>query len=265
MPLPPPYIPENLRVVHNLHYDWTGCISKGHGGFPNTTTEAVNVCVPLWEKDGLKLEKWSVKASTIQILFKALPHVSPQECTRFVKGRLQHVLRKLDTPVKFSRKVGFRSLGDNTRKIVKKYIVRQAQKSNYIDPKFKKWLDQYNFTIPKVQLERPVPTASGRYWYALHLVIVVENRTIPMTMKKTFDKVANTCFSIARKKGYEIAEMSIMPDHIHISLRGDISSAPELILASFMNNLWKALNVGICWSYECYAGTFSEYRLDQIR
>jgi len=264
MTLPPPYIPENLKIVHNLHYDWTGWISKGHGTFPVTTRQAICDCEPLWKTDGLQLEKTLIKASQIQILFKAQPNLSPYDFTRLIKGRLQHALRKIGTPVKFSRKVGFRSLGDNTRVILKRYIEKQARKSDYVDPRFKDWLDRYNFSIPKVKLAVPSPTSTGRYWYALHLVIVVANRTIPMTMKNTFDKVANCCFAIAHKKGYEIAELSIMPDHIHISLRGKLSDSPADILSSFMNNLWHCLNVGICWNYECYAGTFSEYSLGQI-
>jgi REP element-mobilizing transposase RayT len=265
MKLPPPYAADSLHIVHNLHYDWSAWTSKAYGPFPKTTINAINQCKELWKQDGMMVEKWYIDKNMLQILFKVSPNIAPQDCTRLAKGRIQHALRQQETPVKFSRRVAFRSLGDNTRAIVKDYIGRQITKSDYADPRFKEWLEQYNFEIPKTRLKHPEHTAAGRYWYALHLVIVVQNRSFPMTLQKNFSKVAKTCFAIAEKKEYEIAELSIMPDHIHIALRGNIAHSAEEMLAGFMNNLWYSLNIGMFWSSECYAGTFSEYKINQIR
>ncbi len=265
MKLPPPYAPESLHIVHNLHYDWSAWTNKAYGPFPESTANAISQCKKLWEKDGMLVEKWLLEGNMLQILFKVTPHIAPQDCSRLAKGRMQYALKQMGTPVNFSRRVGFRSIGENTREIVKDYIGRQITKSDYADPRFKDWLEQYNFKIPKIKLKHPQKTAAGRYWYALHLVIVVQDRKFPMISEQRFTKVTKTCFAVAVKKEYEIAELSVMPDHIHIALRGNIAHSPAEMLAGFMNNLWYSLNIGMFWSSECYAGTFSEYKIDQIR
>jgi len=54
---------------------------------------------------------WS--ASLIQFTFSVTPQVSPVFFVSRVKGRLDHALRKSGRPTKFSRKVAFRTIGDN--------------------------------------------------------------------------------------------------------------------------------------------------------
>ena len=48
-------------------------------------------------------------------------------------------------------------------------------------------------------------------------------------------------FSIAERKGYKISRLSVMPDHLHVALRGDIQQSPQEIALSFQNNLAYAL------------------------
>jgi REP element-mobilizing transposase RayT len=56
-----------------------------------------------------------------------------------------------------------------------------------------------------------------------------------------------------------------MPDHVHMSLRGDIEKSPQEIALCFQNNLAYALDQNAVWQHTYYVGTFSEYDMDAIR
>ncbi len=261
--LNPIYTPENTRAVHNLHYDWTGWL-RDQASFPPLLSDAIDCCRPLWTSDGMQLEKWRSLRDQLQMMFSVIPELEPSLFSQRVKGRLQYALRNLGTPVAFRLKKGFRTLGENTREIVQAYIARQSRKSDYADPNFKQWLEQFHVDNRAVILKEAAATGHGRYWYALHLVIVVENRKFPMVRKDTFQKARDYSLAIAKKKGYEIAELFVMPDHLHIALRGDIEHSPQKIALSFLNNLSYVFGYNRVWSAEYYVGTFGEYSVGQL-
>ena len=260
----PLYTSKNTKCVYSLHYDWTGW-SSNRIMIPDSIGEAIEYCRLFWEKDGFSVDKWNIKSDMIQILFTVNPEVAPVFFTQRVKGRLDNALRKLETPVKFSRKVGFRCLGENTREIVNNYVQKQVGKSDYADTRFKETLSKFTMSNTAVDLSNPVAVAHGRYWFNIHLVIVIEDRRYPITRENNFEKIKKYCFSIAEKNGIEIACLSVMPDHIHISLKGNPKMSPVEIGCSFMSNLAYILGNSHCWSDEFYAGTFSEYTLNRLR
>ena len=61
-----------------------------------------------------------------------------------------------------------------------------------------------------------------------------------------------------------IAALSVMPDHLHMALRGNIEWSPAEIALVFQNGLARAAGCRV-WQDWYYAGTFSEYDLDVIR
>jgi REP element-mobilizing transposase RayT len=85
-----------------------------------------------------------------------------------------------------------------------------------------------------------------------------------MTRHATLLKVRETCFRIAAKKAHALASVSVMPDHVHLALRGNIEHSPLEIGLGFLNNLAFALGYNRCWSEEFYIGTFGEYDLASI-
>ncbi len=259
----PIYTPDTAHIVHSLRYDWTGWL-KEPANFPQTLSAAIGQCRAGWETDGLELDAWQAEGNRLQCLFTAKPDTSPSHCANRAKGRLQHALRQQGTPVDFSRRVGMRTLGDNTRPIVERYIARQVGKSDYVDPRFKEYLGRFTVENAGVILAEPQATGHGRYWYNLHLVMVVADRRHPITRPETFIKVREGCFRIAEKKGCQLAEVSVMPDHVHLALRGNIELSPEGIGLAYLNNLAYLLGYNRCWSEEFYVGTFSEYAVSAI-
>ena len=85
-----------------------------------------------------------------------------------------------------------------------------------------------------------------------------------MSLKETFVKVRETCPRIAARKGYALAEMQVMPDHVHLSLRGGIEDSPAEIGPAFLNNLAFVPGYRRVWSDEFYVGSFSEYEVAKI-
>jgi len=129
------YTGRNAMPVCSLHYDWTAWPTKGTE-LPRNIIAVANDTASLWEQDGIRLLTPSASPEKIQILFDVNPEVSPVFFCMRVKGRLQHALRKAGTAVDFSRKVSFRSLGENTVNVVEKYIQGQVGKEKFADPRF---------------------------------------------------------------------------------------------------------------------------------
>ncbi len=264
MTLQPIYTPNNTYPIHKLAFDWTGWFKPSYPTQEDIRT-AIEACRKAWLKDGIKPENFHFKSNILQILTLNEVGVDPISFSQRIKGRLQYALRQIGLRDSFRRKLSVRTLGDNTRNIVEKYIRSQAGKSNYVDPRFKRFLGNFTLSDSSIHLKEASHTISGRYWYNLHLVIVVADRRCPVTRNDNFTKLYDTCAAIAQKKGYKISHLSIMPDHIHAAIRGAVDHSPESIALGFMNNLSYVMGYNQCWSREYYVGTFSEYSIEKLQ
>ena len=115
-----------------------------------------------------------------------------------------------------------------------------------------------------VNLAEPSETTSGRYWYNLHLVLVVAGRQ-PIVDQQQLATIRNRSFQIANKKGHRIRALAVMPDHLHVALRGNVEHSPQEIALTFQNNLAYALGQREVWNRHYYVGTFGEYNMNAIR
>ena len=199
----------------------------------------------------------------IQILFSAAPTMSPVRFCQRVKGRLQHALRKAGLPVHFSRKVSFRSLGENTTPVVENYIREQTRKEDFADRRFREIMRRFTVVNKGVDLQKPSESNSGRYWYNLHLVLVAANR-FRITEPEILGQIRDAALAAALEHGHRIAALSVMPDHVHMALRGNISCSPAQVALEFQNSLALAAGCRV-WQDGFYVGTFSEYNLDIIQ
>lgn len=260
----PIYTAENLKPpAYHLRYTWAGWPSSGV--FADSPGEEFWNSLRLrWEEDGLRLleSKWA--PDSVQLTFSVKPNMSPVYFAARVKGRLQHELRQQGTPAHFSRKVGFRTIGDNNRTTVEAYIDKQVRKELLADERFKDSLAAFTCSCPEVDLGQPTETHSGRYWYDLHLVFV-SNARCRLANISQFKVVFDGCFKVAAKKSYQISRLSVMPDHVHIALRGDIEQSPEKTALAFMNNLAYLQGQNAIWERSYYAGTFGEYGMGGVR
>jgi REP element-mobilizing transposase RayT len=263
MPPQPIYTRDSIKAAYQLRYDWTGWPSSGT--LPFEPDEAFFGQLALhWEMDGIRLLERRWQSHQVHLFTSVKPSVSPQFFSARMKGRLQHALRKNDTFVKFSRKVSMRTVGDTKTAAVERYIENQAVNEDLADPEFRKFLERFTVINEGVDLELPAKTNSGRYWYNLHLVFVLRKK-FWLTDAVQLGKLRDGCLRIAELKDHRISRLAVMPDHLHIALRGNTAVSPEDIALNFMNNLAFLLRQDGLWQPSYYVGGFAEYDMDAIR
>jgi REP element-mobilizing transposase RayT len=263
MSVQPIYTPAMLRPAFQLRYGWTGWPSRGDFS-PALIESLIPKIAAEWEKDGLRVLESRLRPDQIQLTVSTTPQVCPVILAARLKGRLQHHARRAGSPINFSRKIAVRALGNPTRTAVEGYIHNQVASEAWADERFRERLARFTIVDPQVDLARPTETNSGRYWYNLHLVLVVSER-YRMENETTLATIRDTVPRIGANKGYAASTFAVMPDHLHLALRGDIEQSPEDIALCFLNNLAFALDQRPWWQAGYYAGTFGEYGMAAVR
>jgi REP element-mobilizing transposase RayT len=259
----PYYEPNSVTPHYKLRYGWAGWPTRGTQ-FPKDMEHHLSASAIGWEEDGLRLLETSFSPKYVLMTFSVKPDVSPKHFTARVKGRLQYALAKAGLHVKFSRKLAMQSIGENHRENVEAYIANQIANESWVDPRIMEVLAPFTVTNPNVDLSAPTETTSGRYWYNLHLVLVTEGRWRNIEVP-WLTKIRDHSFRIAEKKGHGISRLSVMPEHVHFSLRGNIAHSPQEIALAFQNNLAHFLARCRVWRETYYVGTFGEYDMNAVR
>ena len=259
----PFYLPHNLHPAYHLRYGWTGWPSSGPLP-PLPPPGLLDSLAHAWETDGLRLVEHRWGTSQIQLTFSTTPQTPPQLVAARAKGRLQHALAHAGCDARFARNFAVRAIGDNTRAAVEAYVRGQASRSDLADPSLVRLLDAYRIVDPNVTLASPVPTGSGRYWYVLHLVLVVAARD-RMGNRETLAALRNMALRLGRAKGIGIADLSFMPDHMHAVVRPPPGMSPEVVALAFQNNLAWAAGKCRVWEDTYYVGTCGEYTMGAVR
>lgn len=260
----PIYTPDRIHSpAYHLRYAWFGWPSSRT--FPPQPDSAFFAKLDeLWEADGIRWLEMTWSPQQIQLTCSVKPTVSPILFTARMKGRLQHALRHAKCATPFSRKIAFRTIGENRRPQVEAYIARQVSKEGFVDDRFADFMSEFTVENKERSLGEPTETASGRYWYNIHLVLVTDSR-MRMTDRVSLDKMNRMAAIIAEKKGHFLSIRSVMPDHIHIAMRGNIESSPEDIALGFMNNFAFAFGQNAIFRPSYYVGSFGEYDMGAVR
>jgi REP element-mobilizing transposase RayT len=263
MAVEPLYRPENLHAAYQLRYSWTGWASGSP--FPgDILTRVLPAVSPDWEKDGLRVLESALAPRQLQLTLSTTPQVAPVTLAARVKGRLQHHFRRVGAPIDFQRNLSVRSVGDARRDAVEKYIRDQVPNEVLADERFREMLSALTQVDQGVDLSVPTETKSGRYWYNLHLVLVTGER-YRISQPATLQAIRETALRICVKKGFTASRLAVLPDHLHIALRGAVDQTPEQIALAFLNNLAYVLEQRPWWQSGYYAGTFGEYSMAAVR
>ncbi len=261
--LQPIYSRANLiRTAFALRYSWAAWSSSGQlSKLPDTAWRELQLA---WESDGIRVLETRWTDEVIQITFSTTPQVAPVLLASRAKGRLQYALRKAGTPATFSRKLSLRTVGAGDREYVEEYIRSQVRAERFVDPAFASFLESLVLDDPSVDLGQPSETASGRYWYNLHLVLVIQDR-FRFGDHERLAALKDGSLRIAAHKGHRISTLSVMPDHLHVALRGNLEHSPEEIALGLLNNLAYHMGQNAVWQFGYYAGTFGDYRMNAVR
>ena len=250
------YINHKLHTVHDIHYSWTGWPSAG-SRFPPAASGIINELTEVFTSDRLSLESHSWNPDAIQLTVAALPNHAPAWISQRLKGRLDHALRKRGTPVAFSRKVSMRAIGHNRTGVVDRYVRDQLKHVDLADPRYRATLAEVAIYNPAVDLAEPAESSHGRYWYNLHVVFVVANR-YRVGERSFLDRLRDRVMKASDEQGCALRRVSIMPDHMHVALRGNPALPPEEIALGLQNGSADAAGCRL-WEHSFYVGTFGEY------
>lgn len=264
MDVKPLYTPETLRdPAYQIRYTWSAWSAAGN--FPaEPDPRFFNELKPLWESDGIRQLEHRWQPELIQFTFSTKARVSPITLATRAKGRLTHALRTSGLTAKFARKVSVGTIGDNTQADVEAYIEGQIGKELLVDELFREKLRQFTIVNPAIDLAAPTNTKRGRYWYNLHLVLIVQKRQ-RINDLRCLAAIRDQCLRLAESHGYAMSRLSIVPDHMHTALRANINHSPEEVALKFMNNVAYALGQQMIWEPCYYAGTFGTYNMNAVR
>lgn len=262
--LDPIYSIQNVRPISHLYYTWTGWPYRGEK-FPQAPNPPFfDQLDKAWEKDNCSRVSTLWAEDRIQFGFSVAPIVSPVEFVSRIKGRLQHAMRSHGDTIRLSRKVAFRAIGKNQTNEVANYVSKQVDKQPFVDVKFTQMLKGFTTVNSTKLLQEPSRSNSGRYWYNLHLVLVVAGRG-RLGHEADFAKLDRIVAATADKYQHDLAVRAWMPDHLHVALRGNINQSPADIALAIMNNTSYAVGQDAIWQYGFYTGSFSEYDLGGLK
>lgn len=256
------YRAETTTAAYCLRWSWTGWPSQG--SMPAFSEDDWSVLADAWEHDGIRLLERNCQSDYWQATVSTKPDTDPSLIVARIKGRIDHRFRSQKIPFKFSRKVSLRAIGNNTTDDVQEYIRRQVDSAQFCSSDFAQDLKQFTRVWQDQDLHAPIEVSSGRYWYLLHLVLVVDRRHRIGNLRFLGD-LFEACQAIALDRGYRLGGLSVMPDHLHLCLRGAVADSPEEIAIGFMNETCRRLEVVGLWRPSYYVGTTGAYNMNAVR
>lgn len=216
-----------------------------------------------WEADGFRPLEWNATPGQIQILFSARPDLRPELLATRAKGRLQHALRQEQRTSAFRRHFGLVSVGAPNSDDVDAYLRDQLQHGEFADPRYRDALAELAYTDPDVHLQAPLPSKSGRYVLAFHYVFVVADRwRMPQS---TAVRIRNGFLKASSGAEWKIAKLSMMPDHVHVAVRGAINRSPLEIGEEMREATCAEAGTHGFWMSTGYVGSFGSYGMGAVR
>lgn len=249
-----------IPLVHRIFLTWHGWPAE-ETLFPDQPPLAS--AIEGWRSDGFRFHNIRWTPNLVQIGFEVDPWITPVRFSQRVKGRLDHALRQAGGFDGFSRKVGVRAIGDNTDPIVEDYLAQQQIRAEFADPRYRRMLSEFSGDFSEVDLGDPAVVRRGRYWFNLHVVAVTNGR-FRMGREDFLPKISDGIPAWAAGEGMPLRRFALMPDHVHVALRGDPKRSP----AEIAHALYVALNrvAGLrLFSDRLYVGTFSAYSKRLLR
>lgn len=201
--------------------------------------------------------------NTLLFLVSTQPSVGLPGIIKSVKGRLIHTLRP-KAHVKFHRNFRLTSVGDANLATVEKYVSEQTGHHVMACDRSQAALAEFQETFGEVDLSEPIASSHGQYVAALHLVLVHAKRwriTEPAFLSKTRDAI----ICAARKKRHRISRLSILADHVHLTLGIGYATTPAEVALSYMNNIAFRHGMLRMWMNSFYVGTIGPYGMKAVR
>lgn len=256
----PIYTSENCVAAYQLRWS-LALFASAPLPSSDTWLETLRTVV---ERDSVRLlEHHTSPPNTHFFLLSTPPKVALPQIVKSVKGRLQNAIQD-QVPQAFRRNFRLTSVGDTNRETVEAYVADQLGHHRMADDRVQQVFSEFQFEFPEVDLSAPVRSAHAEYAYNLHLVLVHAERWCEIRRER-LQKTANMIRSAASAKRDQLSRLSVLADHLHVTLRPHYERSPQEVALSYMNNIAFAHGMNKMFSFSFYVGTFGEYDMSAIR
>jgi hypothetical protein len=196
-------------------------------------------------------------------LVSTKPHVRPSDVARFVKGRLQHLVRDR-WPKAFQCNYDLRSVGSTKRDKLEAYVTAQVTHHLQREERLRAVFADLQIVNPHVDLSRWRVTSHARFWTNLHLILVRDWRWCERR-PEVWLQVREMIRRVGLKKQHLLSRVGLVPDHLHMTLGTGTGESPLEVALTYMNNIAFVHGMKPVFMKSCYLGTFGEYDLGAIR
>jgi REP element-mobilizing transposase RayT len=247
------------KIVHHIYYSWSGWPESG-SNFEGVSLDLIETLSPTWRTDGFEVVSARVTPTLIQITCRVEPSCTPVHYATRIKGRLQHALRMAGVHQSFARKLSVRGIGFPPRASVENYLAQQVSSSELLDEKYRSALEALHYEDDSIDLHSPFDTHRGRYWNALHVVLVTAER-IRLGSERSLPAVRASLLDGLRAAGHPVARLALMPDHVHLLVKAKPEYSPHEVALVAHEGSNRALG---CWLWQdsVYVATVGEYSVN---
>ncbi len=216
------------------------------------------------ERDSVRILEYHVLPNgTNLFLLSTQTSVTPPAIVKPIKGRLQTILRPVAT-IDFRCNFRLTSVGEATVSVVENYVAQQLEHHRLASHSSQQLLQRFSLAFDDVDLTEPLNSSHGQYVLALHIVLVHAARwriAEPAFLEKTRDAI----LAAAAKKQHRILRLSLLPDHVHFTLKIRYEVSPAEVALSYMNNIAFRHGMLNLWMPSYYVGTIGPYDMNAVR
>lgn len=239
--------------LHKIFYRYC-CFLTNPWPF-DSLPELPDQLISAWNDDGLNVLEYRVDGCRLELIVTARADVADGYIPHRLKGRLQHTTR-----LSFHLDYLLASVGQSDRGIVTRYVRKQVDSADLIDPVYRKRFKELRFQGPITKPGR------GKHRciqdIILHIVLVASGRYRMSSSEAR--KVAAILLRNAEQSGMDIFEFSMMPDHAHILLRPRREQSPVDCLEQLKTHSAQDLLRVQFWQPGGYSGTVGPIRLAHL-
>ena len=244
-----------MNGLHLMHYAWTGWLRDCSNSLPAKPSPAL---CDQWREDGFDPLSWRMKNGQLQLVVGMREPRTPAFVAQRVKGRWQRALREHPDFPGFKKNFFLRTLGQNKRDDVDTYIRNQALNGDFADPICRRRYHDLRY----VRRDQRDPLTDRRVTYDLfHHVVLVTGGRVRMWSEREPSKLSEALPKALEQSGLILYELSLMPDHAHLLVRGTADRDSQQILDTIKEVSGGLLNRTAFWQSGGYIGSVGPYRL----
>ena len=199
----------------------------------------------------------------LQFLLSTPPDTVPWAIVKSIKGRLQHTLRP-QRYLAFRRNFRLTSVGQTSVEVIQNYVAKQLNHHPLACQRSQAAMAEFQHLDASVNLASPIQSTHAQYLIALHIVLVHAGRW--RTVDNAFlKKTQQAILATAAKHHHRISHLSLLADHLHMTVGTPYDQSPAGATLSYMNNIAyrHGMNAILMPSY--YVGTIGSFNMNAIR